>query len=97
MDLCKQELCTGCLACFNICPKEAIKLEQDKEGFVYPQIDQSLCINCGQCQSVCPIINFKSKKKYSNKSLCCMAKGQAYSLQQLIWRSVFRNSRKCFK
>lgn len=74
MDLCKQELCTGCLACFNICPKEAIKLEQDKEGFVYPQIDQSLCINCGQCQSVCPIINFKSKKNTPIKAYAAWQK-----------------------
>lgn len=51
--------CCGCHACYNICPKGAIKMQQDEKGFEYPVIDKEKCINCGLCEKVCPIINNK--------------------------------------
>lgn len=50
--------CTGCGACVNRCPKGALYLEADEEGFLYPQINQSICVNCRICQKVCPVINY---------------------------------------
>lgn len=47
--------CVGCEACSNICPKQCIRMEQDKEGFFYPTINNDLCINCHLCEKVCPI------------------------------------------
>ena len=47
--------CYGCSACECICPKQAITLTTDKNGFLYPQIDADKCINCGLCLQVCPI------------------------------------------
>ena len=32
--------CTGCNACFNACPKYAINMISNDEGFWYPQIDE---------------------------------------------------------
>lgn len=34
-----KENCCGCTACANICPKGAIKMNPDGEGFLYPVID----------------------------------------------------------
>lgn len=45
--------CTGCCACMNVCPKGAVKMKEDSEGFPYPEIDESLCIGCSKCLSVC--------------------------------------------
>lgn len=59
--------CTGCEACVQICPKDAIHMVEDKEKFRYPQIDKSLCIGCKQCERVCPEGNqtaFNKEKKY---------------------------------
>lgn len=50
--------CCGCYACRDVCPKKAISMNSDEEGFLYPEIDHDLCIDCGLCQKVCP---FKSK------------------------------------
>ena len=47
--------CCGCSACFNICPKKAISMEYDSEGFLYPKVDSAKCIKCGVCLKVCPI------------------------------------------
>ena len=68
---CKKNCC-GCSACMNKCPKKAITMKADDEGFLYPCIDKSKCINCNLCEKVCPIINngkFKvEKNKFSIKS-----------------------------
>ncbi len=48
-------LCCGCTACQSICPKNAISMKEDAEGFLYPHIEESACIDCGLCASVCPI------------------------------------------
>lgn len=45
--------CNGCGACAMRCPKNAIKMQKDEEGFLYPIIDESLCINCGLCRRIC--------------------------------------------
>lgn len=50
------DTCTGCFACANICPKDAIDLPSSYEGFYYPRIDEKKCINCGLCDKVCPVI-----------------------------------------
>lgn len=58
----KQE-CSGCAACVNICPKKAIMLLPDEDGFLYPNIDESKCIDCSLCDSVCQIeLQFKKEE-----------------------------------
>ena len=47
--------CCGCGACADTCPKGAIRLVEDVEGFRYPQVDESKCIHCDKCESVCPL------------------------------------------
>ena len=49
--------CCGCSACVQRCPKQCIRLEEDSEGFLYPQVDEETCIKCGLCEKVCPVIN----------------------------------------
>lgn len=53
--------CCGCTACSSICPKQAIEMKEDEEGFLYPVVNKEKCVNCGLCDKVCPILN----KKYS--------------------------------
>ena len=45
--------CCGCGACYSICPKNAIKMTEDQNGFIYPQIDKDKCVQCGLCKTVC--------------------------------------------
>lgn len=54
MDLLNKN-CTGCSACYAVCPKRAIEIIQDKEGFYKPTIDKESCVNCGACYTKCPI------------------------------------------
>ena len=45
-----KETCTGCGACVNVCPVEALKLEEGKAI-----VDEGTCIDCGACISECPV------------------------------------------
>ena len=56
-EIVEKKRCTGCSACASICPKGAIKLVEDNEGFRHPVIDQDKCINCGLCKRTCPVLN----------------------------------------
>ncbi|MDK2937285.1 MAG: hypothetical protein PWP62_2293 [Eubacteriaceae bacterium] len=49
--------CCGCTACKFICPVDAIEMIADKEGFLYPTIDQTICIECKKCQDICAFKN----------------------------------------
>ena len=55
--------CTGCGACYNACPVDAITMQGDKYGFYKPVIDKNKCTNCGLCEKTCPLDNYKSKNK----------------------------------
>ena len=55
MKICEETLCTGCLACEDICGARAISVQKNKQGFEYPNIDDTKCVNCGRCASVCPV------------------------------------------
>lgn len=49
--------CCGCRACVQSCPFGAISMKKDREGFLYPKINDSLCSECGLCEKVCPVKN----------------------------------------
>ena len=62
IDIEDKRNCTSCSACYNICPKNAIEMIEDKEGFKYPVVNKKLCIECKMCEKICPVIN-KNKKE----------------------------------
>lgn len=53
--------CTGCGACFNICPHSAIQMIEDERGFLKPFIDDTKCVKCGLCEKTCPVLHYESK------------------------------------
>ncbi|MBR2524226.1 MAG: Coenzyme F420 hydrogenase/dehydrogenase, beta subunit C-terminal domain [Clostridiales bacterium] len=65
--------CTGCNACGDACPQNAISFVTDAEGFWYPEIDSSLCTKCGICDKTCPVINEVSQKKTNYMEPKCYA------------------------
>ena len=54
MHICDEKMCTGCSTCSVKCPRNAIRMQQDSEGFFRPFIDNNLCIECQCCKQVCP-------------------------------------------
>lgn len=60
IEITDKNLCCGCSACANACPKSCISMIADEKGFLYPFIDKATCVNCGLCDKICPILNKKS-------------------------------------
>lgn len=79
--------CTGCAACYNICRHNAITMAEDKEGFLFPVVNQDTCIGCGACEKCCPslhdnILEAKTVKAYamwSFKDRVVSSSGGAFS------------------
>lgn len=79
--------CTGCSACSSICPDQAIQMELNEEGFLYPKVDKNLCINCGLCDRICLLTQFNEKSifkqqyyavRYNNKELINSTSGAMF-------------------
>ena len=64
--------CYGCTACYNICPKQAIVMEEDEKGFLYPKVIKEKCINCGLCENLC----FKKQDEVLEETVCYAVKNK---------------------
>lgn len=65
--------CTGCGACFSICPKGALSMEQDENHFLVPAIDGAKCVDCGLCKSVCPVLKHQEEIEFEYEKTSCYA------------------------
>lgn len=73
--------CTGCGACYNICPIKCITMEKDEEGFLYPTASDR-CVHCGKCQTVCPAVTGKENENspMQQKAYCALTRDKK------VWR-----------
>jgi heterodisulfide reductase subunit A len=45
------DLCSGCLACIQVCPYNAISFNAQKK---VAEVNEALCKGCGACAAACP-------------------------------------------
>ena len=50
--VCPKNNCVGCMACVELCPKNAIKIVDDLSSY-NAVIDEEQCVNCNLCHNVC--------------------------------------------
>ena len=84
IDFIKKNQCCGCSACVQKCPKNAISLKEDEEGFFYPIVNKEKCINCGLCKKVCPFINYEVEQKENYP--------KAYAVKNKINKDILNSS-----
>ncbi len=53
IDIKDKSDCCGCTACASVCKHNAISMQPDVMGFLYPVVDKSICVDCGLCEKVC--------------------------------------------
>lgn len=73
--------CCGCTACYAVCPKNAITMQADSEGFKYPVVDKDKCIDCGLCCKVCPLDAKLEKTEDKQIAVACTAKDENLTKQ----------------
>ena len=82
--------CCGCGACVQKCPKNAISLEYDEEGFKYPVINGN-CIECGLCVKVCHLLRpLQFPRKVPAHTICyCGFNKDAQTLEKSSSGGIF--------
>ena len=73
MEVIEKSKCTGCMACRNVCPRNAIIIETI-DGFDYPQINENMCISCNLCETICPVNNNIRENKDKKEVYACKCK-----------------------
>lgn len=72
-----EDTCTGCGSCVSICPKQALTLCYNNEGFYYPILDDTKCIECKACEKACHVINHPTTEEINNSYIPYMLKAKS--------------------
>ena len=73
IEIREKKHCCGCGACVQKCPVHCIEMNEDREGFLYPQGNKEKCMNCGCCENVCPVINKSTSAEKLKECYVCYA------------------------
>lgn len=77
-DKSAKRTCTSCQMCAAVCPKNAIKVVLDDNGFYRPAIDDVRCVDCGICTKVC--YKFDTQiESFEKEKLACTKLYGAYA------------------
>lgn len=63
IEIKEKKNCCGCNACVQVCPKQCISMKEDREGFLYPEVNKDICVDCHLCEKICPILNQGMKRE----------------------------------
>lgn len=55
--LASKSTCTGCLACLDRCPHNAIEEYNGPDGHRYVRVNHDKCVECKLCEKTCPVVN----------------------------------------
>lgn len=73
--------CTSCSACYSACPKSAILMVENNEGFLYPKVDADKCVECGLCEKVCPAISPLKMENSESKAFAAINNNETIRME----------------
>lgn len=75
--VCSLKECVLCMACVNVCSKDAIYISRDINGFERITINNDRCVNCGLCENVC---SHRSEVPRNRPKICYAAQAKDRNL-----------------
>lgn len=57
LNVLPKEKCSGCGLCSEVCPKKCIAMNENLEGFLYPEVNDDKCVDCQICVKKCPVFS----------------------------------------
>lgn len=99
--------CTSCQMCAAVCPKNAISILLDADGFYRPAVDSAGCVDCGICTQVCykfdtQIESFGTEKLAATELYGAYAKDEdivknttSGGIADLLARQLIKDDYKC--
>ena len=54
-NICDKTKCTGCMACYNACPRHCISMVYDENGILNTKIQDNLFYVCNICCIFCRV------------------------------------------
>ena len=77
------DTCTGCGACVSACPKNALTLSYNDEGFYYPHLNEDLCVRCKLCEKVCHVLKNDLPEEPSREFTPIMLKAKSKKIMSM--------------
>lgn len=78
--------CTSCQMCAAVCPKEAITIRLNGDGFYRPYLNTGKCIDCGLCVKVCYKFDPDVKVTSAEEENKIIVKSAQYKQSELLER-----------
>lgn len=72
--------CCGCGACAVVCPRKAVAVSENVDGFQAYSIDDGLCVACGACVKVCPMATISAPSLRNALGMCSYKSADKVSL-----------------
>ena len=111
--VCKENMCSGCMACKEVCINDAIYIKRDIEHY-NAVINPKKCLDCGLCYNVCqqntrkdlvdPLNWYQGWVLDDNTRMCSSSGGIAYEIERsfirsggIIYSCVFKDSEFVFQ
>ncbi|MDD4690415.1 MAG: Coenzyme F420 hydrogenase/dehydrogenase, beta subunit C-terminal domain [Eubacteriales bacterium] len=86
MKICDKENCSGCGICSLVCKKNAIIMQEDDDGFIFPVIDETICVSCNLCYKRCPVNH--NKKRQPLDSLAIIGNNNSLSASGGVFATI---------
>lgn len=80
IEIVDRKECTGCSACFSVCPENCIAMKVDNDGFHYPKVNHYKCTKCTLCIKICPVIDVSVVNNIP-KAYACINNDEALRMQ----------------
>ena len=79
--ICDKNNCTGCSACYSVCPNNSIAMQNDRDGFLHPKINQRTCLDCRMCEKICPVLSDVKNTSFEKIAYACYTKDENIRLK----------------